>query len=113
MALGMSYNEYWNEPPILARYYRKADEIRNDKKNEELWLQGMYFYEAVAVALANGFGKKGQKPKKYTEKPYKIREDTKEEKAKKAEQERQKAIRYFEKLMASHKGKEVGQNGNS
>lgn len=31
----------------LVIAYRKADELRRKRENERLWLQGMYFYDAL------------------------------------------------------------------
>lgn len=48
----MSYAEYWEGSPDLARYYREAfvmkqkREARTDDYNA--WLNGMYIHEAIA-----------------------------------------------------------------
>lgn len=86
LAMGMSYREFWEMDPTLVRAYRKAKELRDDEKNQELWLQGMYIYEALCdvAPILRAFGKKGQKPHKYPEKPYTISEKArrKEQRAK-------------------------------
>ena len=68
----MTPEQYWEGDSELVRYYRKADEIRLERRNQELWLQGMYFYEAMCDAspLLQGFAKKGTKPLPYVDKPY-------------------------------------------
>ena len=86
LSIGMTYEQFWNGDPALAKYYRQADELKNDKRNQELWLQGMYIYNAFCCAapILNAFAKKGTKPIPYPEKPYalthKQREREKEEK---------------------------------
>lgn len=47
MAMGMSYEQFWDDNAELVVYYRKAEQIRQKRKNEELWLQGLYIYEAL------------------------------------------------------------------
>ena len=47
LSIGMTPEQYWDGDPTLTKYYRKADEIKKERLNEELWLQGMYIYEAL------------------------------------------------------------------
>lgn len=97
MSIGMSYNQFWYGDVRLTEYYRKADELRLKRKNQELWLQGMYMYEALCDAspLFRFSLKGGQiKPQPYAEEPYPITEDEvqeREERKARAEQERLKA----------------------
>lgn len=73
----MTPDQYWNGDPELARAYRTADKMRIERKNQELWLQGMYIYEAICDAspILSGFAKKGTKPHPYVSKPYPITEE--------------------------------------
>ena len=68
----MTAEQYWDGDPSLVKYYRKAEELRNDKRNQELWLQGMYIYEAICDVspILHAFAKKGAKPIPYASKPY-------------------------------------------
>ena len=52
-----------------------------------MWLQGVYFFNAVSTALGNAFRKKGAKPVNYMEQPIRILPLSEEEKEAKAEQE--------------------------
>jgi len=72
LSIGMSADEYWNQDCNLTKYYRKAFELKQDRKNEELWLQGMYIYEAIndASPILHAFAKKGTKPYPYPKQPY-------------------------------------------
>jgi len=78
MAIGMSYDEFWNGEPELAAIYREAHVIRNEIKNQELWLQGLYNYRAfasVVESLALSFaGGKGSKASRYPEQPIPLTE---------------------------------------
>lgn len=71
----MSYREFWDEDVRLTEVYREAQELRNKRQNESLWLQGMYFYEALCDAspLFRFSTKKGSiKPEPYVKEPYPI-----------------------------------------
>ena len=66
MAMGMSPKDFWDRDCELAKYYREAHEIKQEQRNHELWLQGLYVHEAVGVAIVNAFSKKKAK---YLDKP--------------------------------------------
>ena len=72
LAIGMTPEQYWDGDPALAKYYRQADELKLERLNQQLWLQGMYVYEAICDAspILRAFAKKGTKPHPYTDKPY-------------------------------------------
>lgn len=57
LAIGMSHGQFWDEDPKLVKAYRKADEIRKRRMNEELWLNGIYMGEALASTVGNMFSK--------------------------------------------------------
>jgi hypothetical protein len=88
--MGMTSDEYWNQDASLVRAYRKAHEIRREEKNFELWLQGRYIYDAIAMLapiLRTSLSKKPVKAEKYMERPYPLTEQA----AVRAEQNKQKA----------------------
>lgn len=100
LAMGMSMDEYWNGDPVLAKYYRKAYAIKREKENEDFWLQGMYFYDALSTALYNTMKSKNAQSKKYAEKPYEFnKEKTPEEKAKEVIVEQEKAYAWMESFV--------------
>lgn len=88
----MTADEYWSASPYLAEAYRKAHELRNEQINQQLWLQGLYIFNAVEVAVYNAFRKEGTRPKKYIDKPLDIGPKTEAQKEKEAEEERQKIV---------------------
>ena len=47
LSIGMTPEQYWDGDCMLAKYYRKAQELRRQERNTELWLQGLYVYDAV------------------------------------------------------------------
>lgn len=72
MQYGMTYDDYWTGDPWAMKAYREAYMLRSRQENLMLWLQGVYTNNAVAVAIANAFRKKGSPPVKYLEKPLDI-----------------------------------------
>ena len=72
LAIGMTYDQFWNEDCTLVKYYRKAHQIKQKQRNQELWLQGLYFYDALCDVspILHAFAKKGTKPKPYPTEPY-------------------------------------------
>ena len=99
----MTPEQYWDGDPSLPKYYRKAYELQRKRKNEDLWLQGMYIYEALCDVspIMNAFAKKGTKPHPYTDRPYSITRDEREEEQKLKEQrDREKAKQYMLGKMA-------------
>ncbi|MDO4384903.1 MAG: hypothetical protein Q4E18_02770 [Clostridia bacterium] len=73
----------------MAKYYRQAEELRIEKRNYELWLQGRYIYEAIGALspILQAFAKKGTKAEPYMARPYALtakaleREESAKEKA--------------------------------
>ena len=104
LSIGMTYEQFWNDDPMLAKYYRQADEMRNDRRNQELWLQGMYIYEALCdvAPVLHSMAKRGTKAHPYAERPYAITEKQRLREA--VEKERLNALKakqFMEALMAS------------
>ena len=92
MSYGMTYDEFWYRSPYRAKFYRESYKIKVKQKDEEMWTQGMYIYEALCEVspILHAFSKKGTKPLPYCEKPYLSKSDimkTKEDK----EQEKKNA----------------------
>lgn len=69
MMCGMTYEQFWYGDPYLVVLFRKAHELQVEQRNQELWLQGLYFYNAVSVAINNAFSKQKQK---YINKPLQL-----------------------------------------
>ena len=104
LSIGMTPEQYWDSDPMLAKYYRKADEIRRKRRNEELWIQGMYIYEALCDVspVLHAFAKRGTKPTPYPDHPYALTASDRADEAKiKEQREREKAKRYMEAKMAT------------
>lgn len=77
----MPYEEYWNSDCTLVRYYRQAHRLKMQRRNQELWLQGMYIYEALCDVspVLHAFAARGTKPAPYPSQPYPLTyEDSRE-----------------------------------
>lgn len=106
LSIGMTYDQYWNDDCTLTNYYSKAHKLRNEYKNQELWLQGMYIYDALCCVspVLHAFAKPRTKPLPYPKKPYDLTGDTvKEEKEKQEKANRDKAKALFEAWSAGLK----------
>lgn len=74
LALGMTYEQYWDMDSTLVKDYRKSFELRQEMDNQAAWLQGMYFYEALCcVAPIFRPFSKAKKPIAYRTQPYPLK----------------------------------------
>ncbi len=57
--IGMPQDEFWHGAPWLVKTYRDVYEMKRREKSEDMWLQGLYFYEAIArtAPLTNALAK--------------------------------------------------------
>ena len=72
LSIGMTYEQYWNGDCLLVKYYRKAHRMKQKRRNQELWVQGAYIYEAIIdiAPVLHAFAKKGAKPLPYVSEPF-------------------------------------------
>ncbi len=99
LSLGMSFTEFWDEEPSVARAYLKADEIKTERINSILWLQGQYIRSAMYSSVGNMLGKKKIE---YVKEPFPLSE---KEQAERKEKERQEKFnRMKEKMTLLAKG---------
>lgn len=102
LSIGMTEEQYWDRDSTLVKSYRKAEELRKERVNQEMWLQGMYIYDAISrlSPILRAFAKKGTKAQPYTEEPYPISKKTVEEaKLKKEKAKSEKGLRYMQAHM--------------
>lgn len=71
LAMGMTYDEFYNKDHTLTISYRRAFEFQREQVNQDLWLQGAYVYEAISriAPLLIPFNKH-PKAEPYLDKPY-------------------------------------------
>ena len=114
LSIGMTYDQFWKQDPTLVKYYREAEKLRNNKRNEGYWLQGMYIYEAICdvAPILHAFAKNGTKPRPYPDRPYAItKEQVKEQEIEREKKIALKGKRYMEMLMAEDKKKKSMKKG--
>nr|MDY5755505.1 hypothetical protein [Eubacteriales bacterium] len=96
LAMGMSYDQYWNQDSSLVKSYRKAFTMTQKWKYQEIdnaaWLNGRYVYDALSVALSALFSKNGT-DSSYPEEPYS--EKAKRERAKTPEEKKEEFLAYW------------------
>ena len=93
MAWGMSWREFWFESLDRLHDYWQANQFSIERRNQELWLQGIYIHAAIASCLDS----KGRA--KYPKEPYRITEMTDAER----EVENQRKIERLREILNSHK----------
>ena len=83
MAIGVSFDEFWNGDYTQLKYRIEANRLMLEERNREMWIQGIYVYDAVMTAMYNANrGKKAQK--EYMDKPIRITKQSEEEKEEEA-----------------------------
>ena len=85
----MSYDEFWYGDPFRAVAYRQAHRLRIEQANQQLWMQGLYVHNAVAVAINNAFSKQKQK---YIQEPIRIFPPTEDERKAQVEANNRKLV---------------------
>ena len=66
----MTYEQYLHASPEELTAVKEAQIVKFDLRNQELWLQGLYIYDAVGVIIANTLSK--GKKQRYSDKPIDI-----------------------------------------
>ena len=96
----MSYEEFWYKDPHIVKFYLEAEKEKVKKKNEEMWLQGFYVYQAIGAfaEILPAFPKKGAKIRPYLEEPVSLSEAERLAKAEREEAERIERIK--QKMLA-------------
>ena len=59
--LGVSEERFWDSCPSEIKPYEKSYQMRLKQTDEQAWIQGMYFYNALSVSLSHFCGKKTAK----------------------------------------------------
>ena len=109
LSIGVGYDTFWRLNPRLLKAFIEADRLKKRQIEIEMYVAGRYVFDAISLALANGFRQKGQSPETWLEEPYRLMPLTKEEEEERAEIERQKAIAFFNAMIPKNGGE--GQNG--
>lgn len=93
MMMGMTWDEFWYESIERFATYWQMHQFNIERRNQELWMQGIYFVDAIMASL--GIGKKT----KYPSKPYRITEMTDAER----EEENRRKVEQLREILNAHK----------
>lgn len=109
----MTYEQFWEQDCELVKYYRKAAQIRQDLQNQNAWLQGAYFYEALVDAspMFRDFVKKGTKPAPYRDSPYGVFERKNEPRKKSVQEQQDEKAKAFMQAFALANNKKFQEKG--
>ena len=102
LSIGMTEEQYWDRDSTLVKYYREAEQLRHERANQDMWLQGMYIYDAISrlSPILHAFAKKGTKPKPYPDEPYPINKRLeKQAEVNKEKAKSEKALRSMQAYM--------------
>mgnify|MGYP007069873935 CR=1 FL=1 len=102
MAIGMTYEQYWYDDPLLVRVFYKAEKLKQDHEDEKAWLYGLYMLNALNATVGNMFRKQGQAPAEYPKEPFSVtQEREKKERREQTEQEKEQEALWAEAWMSS------------
>ena len=90
LALGVSEEKFWDSCPYDLKPYIKAQEITSRKNDENMWIQGMYFFNALSVVASHIIN--GKSREKYIEKPLLQKLQIEEHNMNLTEQEKEKYV---------------------
>lgn len=89
----MSWDEFWNSSLDRLAAYWQANQYNIERRNQELWMQGIYVQAAVASCLA------GKGKARYPDKPYRITEMSEIE----LEMENKRKVEQMREMLMEHK----------
>lgn len=106
LSIGMTEEQYWDGDNLLPRAYRKAEELRRDRQNSYLWLQGKYVYDAIYAMAPALQAMGGGKPESYVNEPYPlteaaVRERDKREQQRKMEERKAQMLAWMQRVNAA------------
>ena len=102
MAMGMSYESFWDGDVDEVRFYRKAWKLKTKHEDEVAWLTGLYVYNSL-LSVYPAFNPLVGKNAKIT--PYPELPVTWKEKKQEVQQDRnfQKMMEYMTRINARFK----------
>lgn len=112
----MTYEEYWYGDPLMVRAFYKAEKLRQKRRDEDAWLNGLYVLRALDAIVGNAFRKEGTVPSKYPTKPiyYEIEaengEESEQAKEKREEEEANYALAYMTNMVMAGAGWDRNKN---
>ena len=109
LAIGMTYEEFWEKESWLVKSYRKAQKIKHDEVNYSAWLHGVYVLNALqsgVPVILNGIAKEKIDLPSFPEKPIDFSENQrKKQEQKQMELQRAKMLQIAEQFNATFRRK--------
>lgn len=116
LAIGMTYEQYWENESWLVKAYREAEKLKQRNLNHIAWLHGLYTYEALQAGVpahVMGFAKSHVDLPHFPEKPHDPSEEAKKKKeTKQMELQRakmQEMVEQFNRTFLRKKAAKEGQ----
>lgn len=105
LSIGMPSQEFWEGDVELVKAYRKAWEYKQQDKNMQAYLNGLYVYDALlrVAPIYHAFAKKGTKPLPYRDKPIEIYTSQEQQKTAENNKSRDMQLRMVEKFKRINK----------
>lgn len=103
--MGITEEQFWHMNPRKLKPYEKARVLREDEKNFNLWLQGLYNYNALCASISRCIG--GDKQAEYIDEPIRTRPLTEEEQMEQVRIERERAIAFFNGMEGKAKAEQA------
>ena len=102
LAMGMTWEQFWEQDSSLVKDYREAKQIRLDEANYIAWLHGLYIYEALCNAspLFRSFSKSGTRAGPYPEKPHEFKREEHLTEEQENERKEKAGMAYMERMTA-------------
>ncbi len=109
----MTWEQFWRDDAGMVRAYRKAQRIRNKRENQQMWMQGLYYYKALLCVspILHAFAKAGTRPEPYMEEPFPLDAAEVREREEAKRKEAAERFRQFVK-MKNHERKVKGLNSD-
>ena len=101
--MGIRVEEFWKLNFKKLHPYIVADNIKRERENYMLWLQGLYIYDAVGAVVGAALSKPGHKKPEYLKEPIRITPLTEMEKRQKQQDEINKFLKYLDQFERNSK----------
>lgn len=96
--MGIRVEEFWKLNFRKLHPYIVADNIKRERENYMMWLQGLYIYDAVGAVVGSALSKPGRKKPEYLKEPIRITPYTEAEKRQKQQEEIDKFLKYLDQF---------------
>ena len=91
----MTYEQYWYGDTHMARAFYRAEKLRQEQRDSDAWLFGVYVGRAIESTIGNAFLRKGQQAIEYPEMPKLVEKRIKETEERKKTIEQEEKDRVF------------------